>query len=88
MDIVAVICGQIVEVCESHRFFSKPPSLFKLMAIVRASRTRGAEFIDGSLAFLDQPAFWLRFKERCDRRFEKCEEKVPVYNWEDCYAGL
>jgi peptide/nickel transport system ATP-binding protein len=88
-DIVAVMyAGQIVEVCESHRFFSKPrhPYSRKLMASVPRLREREEpEFIDGAPPSLINPPSGCRFKERCDHRFGQCNEEPPVYKFgEDC----
>jgi peptide/nickel transport system ATP-binding protein len=88
-DIVAVMyAGQIVEVCESHRFFSKPrhPYSAKLMSSVPRLREREEpEFILGTPPSLINPPSGCRFKDRCSKRIEKCEQEPPTYQFgDDC----
>ncbi len=86
-DIVAVMyAGQIVEVCESHRFFTEPrhPYSAKLMASVPRLREREEpEFILGTPPSLINPPTGCRFKDRCEKRFEKCEQEPPTYRFGD-----
>jgi peptide/nickel transport system ATP-binding protein len=92
-NIVAVMyAGQIVEVSESHRFFSKPrhPYSAKLMASVPKLRSREEpDFIIGRPPSLINPPTGCRFADRCPRRFEKCVNDPPNYNfgedWVKCW---
>ena len=92
-DIVAVMyAGQIVEVSESHRFFSSPrhPYSAKLMASVPRLREREEpDFILGRPPSLINPPTGCRFAERCPSRFEKCAMEPPVFafgeDWVKCW---
>jgi len=81
-DKVAVMyAGQIVEVCDSARFFANPlhPYSQKLMASV--PRLRGdteLEFITGQPPSLYDLPPSCRFAPRCPYRFERCEEDPPM----------
>jgi len=92
-DIVAVMyAGQIVEVSESHRFFSTPrhPYSAKLMASVPRLRSKEElDFIVGRPPSLINPPTGCRFAERCPKRFGKCAQEPPIYNfgedWVKCW---
>jgi len=92
-DIVAVMyAGQIVEVSESHRFFSVPrhPYSIKLMASVPRLRSREEpDFIIGRPPSLINPPTGCRFADRCPSRFEKCVNEPPIYrfgeDWVKCW---
>ena len=92
-DIVAVMyAGQIVEVSESHRFFSVPrhPYSAKLMASVPRLRSKEElDFIVGRPPSLINPPTGCRFAERCPKRFEKCVQEPPIYrfgeDWVKCW---
>lgn len=92
-DIVAVMyAGQIVEVSESHRFFSTPrhPYSAKLMASVPRLRSKEElDFIVGRPPSLINPPTGCRFAERCPKRFEKCAQEPPIYHfgedWVKCW---
>lgn len=92
-DIVAVMyAGQIVEVSESHRFFSVPrhPYSAKLMASVPRLRSKEElDFIVGRPPSLINPPTGCRFAERCPMRFEKCAQEPPIYrfgeDWVKCW---
>lgn len=92
-DIVAVMyAGQIIEVSESHRFFSAPrhPYSAKLMASVPRLRAREEpDFIIGKPPSLINPPTGCRFSERCPSRFEKCCVEPPIYDfgedWVKCW---
>ena len=80
--VVVMYAGQIVEVCESHQFFSKPfhPYSAKLMASVPRLRTSvEPDFIIGQPPSLINPPTGCRYAERCHMRFEKCTEEPPTY---------
>ncbi len=81
-DRVAVMyAGQIVEVCDSHRFFSAPlhPYSAKLMASVPKLRAKTEpDFITGQPPSLINPPTGCRFAARCHKRFEKCDEEPPA----------
>ncbi len=92
-DIVAVMyAGQIVEVSESHRFFSVPrhPYSKKLMASVPRLRAKEEpDFILGRPPSLINPPTGCRFKDRCPDRFEKCDVEPPIFrfgeDWVKCW---
>lgn len=92
-DIVAVMyAGQIVEVSESHRFFSKPrhPYSIKLMASVPKLRSREEpDFIVGRPPSLINPPTGCRFAQRCPSRFDKCVHEPPNFwfgeDWVKCW---
>ena len=92
-DMVAVMyAGQIVEVSESHRFFSVPrhPYSIKLMASVPRLRSREEpDFIIGRPPSLINPPTGCRFADRCPSRFEKCVNEPPIYqfgeDWVKCW---
>jgi peptide/nickel transport system ATP-binding protein len=92
-DIVAVMyAGQIVEVSDSHRFFSEPrhPYSAKLMASVPRLRAKvEPDFIVGRPPSLINPPKGCRFAARCPRKFEKCAEEPPITNfgedWVKCW---
>ncbi len=80
-NVAVMYAGQIVEVSDARRFFTEPlhPYSQKLMASV--PRVRGGtepEFITGTPPSLLNPPTGCRFKDRCTKRFEKCDEEPPV----------
>ena len=85
-DNVAVMyAGQVVEVGDARRFFTRPlhPYSRALMASVpRLRETIEPEFITGQPPSLLDPPTGCRFKDRCPRRFEKCDEPPPVFTEE------
>jgi oligopeptide/dipeptide ABC transporter ATP-binding protein len=82
-DNVAVMyAGQIVEVGDARRFFAKPlhPYSYALMASVpRLRETIEPEFITGQPPSLLNPPTGCRFKDRCPKRFDKCDEAPPMF---------
>ena len=82
-DNVAVMyAGQIVEVGDARRFFTKPlhPYSHALMASVpRLRETIEPEFITGQPPSLLNPPTGCRFKDRCPKRFDKCDEAPPMF---------
>lgn len=82
-DNVAVMyAGQVVEVSDAHRFFAQPlhPYSHALMASVpRLRETVEPEFITGQPPSLLNPPTGCRFKDRCNFRFEKCDEEPPMF---------
>lgn len=81
-DNVAVMyAGQVVEVGDARRFFTKPlhPYSHALMASVpRLRETVEPEFISGQPPSLLNPPTGCRFKDRCPQRFAKCDEEPPT----------
>lgn len=81
-DSVAVMyAGQIVEVGDARRFFTKPlhPYSQALMASVpRLRETVEPEFITGQPPSLLNPPTGCRFADRCPARFEKCDQEPPT----------
>jgi len=82
-DTVAVMyAGQIVEVGDAERFFKQPlhPYSYKLMkSVPRLRGTEEPEFIAGQPPSLLNPPTGCRFKDRCPKRFDKCEQEPPVF---------
>ncbi len=85
-DVAVMYAGQIVEFSDADRFFKEPlhPYSKKLMASVptlREKKTLG--FIPGQPPSLFMPPKTCRFAERCEKRFEKCEEDPPAFAVKD-----
>jgi oligopeptide/dipeptide ABC transporter ATP-binding protein len=81
-DVAVMYAGQIVEVCDAHRFFENPlhPYSKKLMASVpRLHGTKEPEFITGRPPSLINLPTGCRFADRCSQRFEKCVENPPLF---------
>ena len=84
-QVALMYAGQIVEVGDARRFFPKPlhPYSHALMASVpRLRETIEPEFITGQPPSLLNPPTGCRFKDRCPRRFEKCDQEPPMYTRE------
>jgi oligopeptide/dipeptide ABC transporter ATP-binding protein len=84
-DVAVMYAGQIVEVSDAHRFFTKPlhPYSQKLMASVpRLHEDKQPEFIVGRPPSLINLPKGCRFKDRCPFRFEKCDDDPPVFEQE------
>jgi oligopeptide/dipeptide ABC transporter ATP-binding protein len=82
-NVAVMYAGQMVELSDAKRFFEKPlhPYSEKLMASV--PRLRGndkLEFITGQPPSLLNPPTGCRFKDRCPKRFDKCDEHPPMFN--------
>lgn len=86
-DRVAVMyAGQIVEVCDATRFFNKPfhPYSVALMdSVPRLRQVKEPDFITGQPPTLINPPTGCRFKDRCHKRFDKCDEEPPAIIIED-----
>ncbi|MBI5782406.1 MAG: ABC transporter ATP-binding protein [Gammaproteobacteria bacterium] len=87
-DRVAVMyAGQIVELASRKEFFSDPqhPYSRKLFRSIPGRMQRGAalEVISGSVPSLKQKFRGCRFAERCDRAWELCNKKPPVWIEDD-----
>lgn len=84
-EVAVMYAGQIVEVSDAHHFFTKPlhPYSQKLMASVpRLHEIKEPEFITGRPPSLINLPKGCRFKDRCQFRFEKCEEDPPLFERE------
>ncbi len=84
-NVAVMYAGQIVEISDARRFFTLPlhPYSQKLMASV--PRVRGGsepEFITGTPPSLLNPPTGCRFKDRCEKRFEKCDQEPPIFDAE------
>lgn len=85
-DVAVMYAGQIVEVCDAHRFFEEPlhPYSKKLLASVpRLHGDTQPEFITGRPPSLINLPKGCRFADRCQSRFEKCVEDPPVIETND-----
>jgi len=82
-DIVAVMyAGQIVEINDASSFFVSPlhPYSRKLMdSVPRLRGDQEPDFIIGQPPSLLAPPGGCRFKDRCPKRFDKCEQEPPVF---------
>jgi len=83
-DRVAVMyAGQIVEMAPRDEYFSAPqhPYSQKLFRSVPGRMQRGAalDVIAGSVPSLRQDFRGCRFAERCDRAWDLCRKKIPVW---------
>ena len=80
-NVVVMYAGQIVEVSDNYRFFTKPlhPYSAKLMASVPRLRSKvEPDFITGQPPSLINPPTGCRYAERCHKRFDKCAEEPPT----------
>lgn len=81
-DHVAVMyAGQIVEVGDARRFFTKPlhPYSRALMdSVPRLRETVEPTFITGQPPSLINPPKGCRFADRCPDRFDRCDEEPPT----------
>ncbi|MBK6327167.1 MAG: ABC transporter ATP-binding protein [Chloroflexi bacterium] len=85
-DVAVMYAGQIVEVSDARRFFTSPlhPYSQKLMASVpRLRETIEPDFITGQPPSLLNPPTGCRFADRCQARFDKCDEEPPTVVRED-----
>jgi oligopeptide/dipeptide ABC transporter ATP-binding protein len=82
-DTVGVMyAGQIVEVSDAPRFFVNPlhPYSEKLMnSVPRLRGDKEPDFIVGQPPSLLALPTGCRFKERCPKRFLKCDEEPPTF---------
>lgn len=80
-DAAVMYAGQIVERSTAAEFYREPlhPYSQKLIASVPTIRqTRKLEFIPGQPPSLINPPTGCRFKDRCAKRFEKCDQEPPL----------
>ena len=81
-DRVAVMyAGQIVEVSDNNRFFTRPlhPYSVALMSSVPRLRSDAVlDFISGQPPSLINPPTGCRFAARCPKRFDKCAQEPPT----------
>jgi len=83
---VVMYAGQIAEVGNAHQFYLDPfhPYAQKLMASVPTlHQDKELEFIPGQPPSLLDPPAGCRFAERCEKRFEKCDQEPPMLELED-----
>jgi peptide/nickel transport system ATP-binding protein len=79
---VVMYAGQIVEVSDSHAFFTEPlhPYSQKLLASVpRLRSNQDPDFISGQPPSLLNLPPGCRFAPRCPFRFERCAEDPPMF---------
>ncbi len=82
-NVAVMYAGQMVELSDAKQFFSKPlhPYSEKLMASVpRLHGEAELDFIKGQPPSLLNPPTGCRFKSRCSKRFEKCDQEPPMFN--------
>jgi oligopeptide/dipeptide ABC transporter ATP-binding protein len=83
-DTVAVMyAGQIVEVSDATRFFTKAlhPYSRKLMdSVPRLRGDKEPDFITGQPPSLLDPPTGCRFKDRCPSRMSVCDQDPPVFH--------
>ena len=82
-NVAVMYAGQMVELSDAKRFFTKPlhPYSEKLMASVpRLHGEAELDFIKGQPPSLLNPPTGCRFKSRCSKRFEKCDQEPPLFN--------
>lgn len=82
-DVAVMYAGQIVEMSDAYRFFDKPlhPYSQKLLASVpRLHSTQEPEFIVGRPPSLINLPTGCRFADRCQFRFEKCDQDPPLFD--------
>lgn len=73
--------GQIVEVSDSHTFYSVPHHPYSAMLMASVPKLRGdtaPQFITGQPPSLINPPTGCRFADRCPKRFARCVEEPPV----------
>lgn len=84
-DVAVMYAGQLVEISDAYRFFTKPlhPYSQKLMASVpRLHGDKEPEFIIGRPPSLINLPKGCRFADRCPFRFEKCVQDPPLFEQE------
>jgi peptide/nickel transport system ATP-binding protein len=82
-NVAVMYAGQMVELSDAKRFFTKPlhPYSEKLMASVpRLHGDAELDFIKGQPPSLLNPPTGCRFKSRCPKRFDKCDQEPPMFN--------
>jgi peptide/nickel transport system ATP-binding protein len=82
-NVAVMYAGQMVELSDAKRFFTQPlhPYSEKLMASVpRLHGEEELDFIKGQPPSLLNPPTGCRFKSRCPKRFEKCDQEPPMFN--------
>ncbi len=86
-DKVAVMyAGQIVEVSNATEFFIQPLHPYSKMlmdSVPRLKGTKEPDFISGQPPSLFNPPTGCRFKARCPRQFDKCDQEPPTYTVND-----
>jgi oligopeptide/dipeptide ABC transporter ATP-binding protein len=86
-DKVAVMyAGQIVEVSDATRFFTKAlhPYSRKLMdSVPRLRGDKEPDFIIGQPPSLLNLPTGCRFRDRCPSRFELCDQEPPAFQVDD-----
>lgn len=83
---MVMYAGQIVELCNAEQFYLDPyhPYSKKLMASVPTlHQDKKLEFIPGQPPGLITPPTGCRFAERCEHRFEKCNQEPPLFKLSD-----
>lgn len=81
-EVLIMYAGQLVEYSHAETGYRHPlhPYAQGLMASVPTLREdRSLEFIPGQPPSLLRPPTGCRFKDRCPKRFAKCEEEPPVF---------
>jgi len=81
-EVAVMYAGQIVEVNEAESFFSEPlhPYSKRLMASVpNLYGDEEPDFIPGRPPSLLNPPTGCRFADRCNLRFDKCDEEPPTF---------
>jgi peptide/nickel transport system ATP-binding protein len=80
-DVAVMYAGQIVELSDARRFFTRPlhPYSQGLMASVPTLRSpKDLDFIFGQPPSLINPPSGCRFAARCPKRFGMCAEEPPL----------
>ena len=81
-EVAVMYAGQIVEVNDAESFFAEPlhPYSRRLMASVpRLYGDEEPDFIPGRPPSLLNPPKGCRFADRCNLRFDKCDEEPPTF---------
>jgi oligopeptide/dipeptide ABC transporter ATP-binding protein len=81
-EVAVMYAGQIVEVNDAETFFAEPlhPYSKRLMASVpRLYGDEEPDFIPGRPPSLLFPPTGCRFADRCNMRFDKCDEEPPTF---------
>jgi peptide/nickel transport system ATP-binding protein len=86
-NVIVMYAGQVVEYADVRSIFADPKhpytvGLLNSMPVLGQVKDE-LEVIPGTVPSLMHPPTGCRFAARCSRRFEKCDQPVPLFELED-----